>query len=338
MKTVVGKETVELTEEDKKHLDEVAHYASKQFMTGKWRQVPDIGNRIAPNTYPHISKDGKHIGYFPDLTHIRRKAVVVTKPGRYYKRFFPDIPDQEISRLTQWAREYQLHITTSAREIVSVYMGGIQSCMSHPYAHYPAHPVASYADSNSLALAYIESIKNKITARALVDTKAMTYWRAYGEDIIKELDAAGYKKGPPGEGAMMKAFPFALKKTSHWVETSDVCEAAPILSMAYADFMRFSTTTGRAMEYFGGETLSYGRKGSVVYFGAENGMAPPYYICACCRKRLPTSFAYDQPYRYLCANCATRGLPTAALKARAIMMADERIEWRNSNTPYPEWL
>lgn len=124
-----------------------------------------------------------------------RGRRVSTKPGRYLKKFFPDLDHQRLA--TKWAAEFapvEVQFAKTPDEIEEVYLEGPSSCMAHSAGHYygPCHPVRAYG-AGDLAIAYIVRDDN-ITGRALVWPEKKVYSRLYGDEIrLKHaLELLGY--------------------------------------------------------------------------------------------------------------------------------------------------
>lgn len=145
-------------------------------------------------------EDNSKVWYTDTPAKGERDIKTVQKLGRYLAKFYPDLRPEEISR---WAavgdKLNELHIATTSDEIVTVYLNGPSSCMSHSLADYdsPVHPVSVYGDDGDLHLAYVVDQSNKPVARVLIWPAEKRYGRIYGDidRLVPLLAEAGYSGG-----------------------------------------------------------------------------------------------------------------------------------------------
>lgn len=139
------------------------------------------------------------------------------RPGRYLERFYSET---DADTRAQWIAECSidhlaLSVTNDPAEIERVYStGSPTSCMAHPASNYAGHchPVRAYGGPHSdLALAYLGSIDDGITARAIVWPERKEAGRIYGDvarmkAVLRAHDyACVYGSGSFAEGARITA-------------------------------------------------------------------------------------------------------------------------------------
>lgn len=158
-----------------------------------------IWNDTLPAIEGHYARLSKkfpgQVSYFESPERMAQARRLCVKPGRYLKRFYPDL-DPDVIRA--WAAKatnfYSLKIAKTADEIVDVYTNGPTSCMSRTAEYYSGkvHPCVAYGDSD-LAVAYISTGK-KVTARAVVWPDRKLAGRIYGDydRLIPLLKQEGY--------------------------------------------------------------------------------------------------------------------------------------------------
>jgi hypothetical protein len=145
------------------------------------------------------------IAYTPDARKGETDIQVVTKPGRYLTKFYPHLSGDEVRWLAcTLDKALEVRFAHSGEDIVTVYVNGPNSCMSHDLDEYSSHihPVAVYGDGPDLQLAYLASsdLGNdnfRCSARALVWPAKKVYGRVYGDEhrLVPALAALGYKYG-----------------------------------------------------------------------------------------------------------------------------------------------
>ena len=114
------------------------------------------------------------------------------RPGRYLKRYYPELNDKEVLRLAEWFTTgllpapiglSKLDFATTPEAIASIYAEGPESCMSGEARSFgegdvlSRHPASVYG-AGDLAVAYMMN-GGKVIARAVVWPSARTYGRAY---------------------------------------------------------------------------------------------------------------------------------------------------------------
>ena len=176
-------------------------------------------NNISPNreheTLCHVSKeDPMMVVYCQGATKLMSGDEGIwtrTKPGRYLKKFYPDMSEEEVR---EWAQRHERKYKPVEIKFVEntdpdgwewVYEHGVNfsSCMTyeregrylHPELKGEHHPVRRYAyPGNGLRLAWFGS-DTEVYGRSLVvdneDKKGFV--RVYGDDRLRgALEAAGY--------------------------------------------------------------------------------------------------------------------------------------------------
>lgn len=118
-------------------------------------------------------------------------------PGRYLETYFKghytDAHKGWIETMAVYATT-TFQIAATSEEIVRVYQGGPESCMSHDDEHYQGHchPCLVYGEPYDLRLAYIGEI-DRASQRALCWPEKKLFGRIYGTGPLKLLlEAAGY--------------------------------------------------------------------------------------------------------------------------------------------------
>jgi hypothetical protein len=184
-----------------------------------------------PLHFVHISKDQPgYIAYTPDATYGKQDRRLKTTPGRYLRKFFPELTDIQLQRLTD-AFRYRFGVedinwATTCSEKQRVYIEGPHSCMAYNPGNEKdwnarfgshVHPVEAY-DVPWIKIAYLVR-DGKINSRCLVyenptDSNDKRWIRSYGDEILRlKLEANGYKHGSLN-GALLKRIP-AMMKDGH---------------------------------------------------------------------------------------------------------------------------
>ncbi|WP_319413867.1 hypothetical protein [uncultured Cohaesibacter sp.] len=167
-----------------------------------WHNEPWVQREETSFHFPHVAKgDPTKLAYTPDEAKGRQDIQVVTRPGRYLRKFYGDVlTNDEIEHWTQkWAAGeiIEVEFAKTPDEIQYVYEEGPNSCMSHSLSDYdsPCHPVRVYGNSD-VQLAYIKRY-GRITARALVWPEKMQISRIYGDEgrLRPKLEELGYSDG-----------------------------------------------------------------------------------------------------------------------------------------------
>lgn len=162
---------------------------------------PDV--RPIPGHIAHISQnDPLMVAFTQDASKGARNIQTTMRPGRYLKKFYPDLTDQRIFEISaEMTGSYELRFAKTEREVIDVYLRGPSSCMTHSSDEYAGHihPVAVYGDSD-LHVAYMTLPgTSSIKARALVWPEKKKIGRLYGpsdqaERLRKLLAREGYSE------------------------------------------------------------------------------------------------------------------------------------------------
>lgn len=151
------------------------------------------------------------VSFTPDETFGKADRQLRMKPGRYLKKYFPDLSDEEIR---SWALEFEdqvkkaeLLFASTREDIRWVYENGPRSCMKGVPDEFDVsynncgdvHPCEIYA-AGDLAVAYIKSssVEDKVTARTLCWPEKKIFSRTYGDEhrLKVALEDAGYEYDP----------------------------------------------------------------------------------------------------------------------------------------------
>ena len=181
------------------------------------RRVEDSDYELVPTGFPvkegtgvHISTEDKNLlAYYPDFRHIKEQRAVKIRPGRYLKKYFPSMSDDEIRMHSALIfGDCKLVFYSTFEAMYNTYMslkkdGIVTSCMAHEPKEYDLcdgdfdrHPLQVYHNSD-VQLAALLNAYGKPIARALVDTKTKEYPIIYGqwEKMEPILEQAGYTHG-----------------------------------------------------------------------------------------------------------------------------------------------
>jgi hypothetical protein len=159
--------------------------------------------------YVHLSKKQPGmIAYTPDEESGYKDRQVTIKPGKFLELVKDLYTTAEIAQIVADIKALgdPFKIATSADDIVEVYQGGPNSCMSEGCAEYSSHvhPTAVYGDSD-LAIAYLGS-KRHASARCIVWPEKKLYGRNYGDETLKvQLTDAGFTHSSYFDGARVRA-------------------------------------------------------------------------------------------------------------------------------------
>ena len=179
----------------------------ERYRNGEYKSIPPRWNReldkgLLDRTFVHISQ--KNPALLADTESDdkgERDIQTPIKPGKYLRKFFPDLSDSEVQRFVGYFLELndiqELQFANTADDIEQVYLNGPNSCMSKSCDCYQSneHPTRVYA-SGDLEVAYIGDISHP-TARTVIYPDKMTYARIYGDAdrILPGLKAYGFEKG-----------------------------------------------------------------------------------------------------------------------------------------------
>lgn len=202
-------------------LKEHRHYRFelRRLLDKKWRQRERnrVGNEymqlpyswdnleLPEDHYTHIAQDseGDYIAYTQSPEKGERDIQTPMRAGKYLKKFFPDMHNDEIRR---YAEDVQsacgLQMTDDPELAAIIYENGPNSCMckSSDYWYWydrgvdgPRHPSAVYF-AGDLKLAWMGPHENA-SARCLVWPERKLYGRMYGatDRMRAALERAGYK-------------------------------------------------------------------------------------------------------------------------------------------------
>lgn len=153
-------------------------------------------------TGAHLSTlDDTLIAYYPTDRHRREKLAQRIKPGKYLKKYFPNMTDDEIrvAANTVTAGAAQLKFYSHAEDMIKAYVGlaksgVVESCMSKELntQAWKMHPLWAYHESD-VELATLEH-NGQVVARALYNKHNKHYPMVYGqwEKMKYMLDKAGF--------------------------------------------------------------------------------------------------------------------------------------------------
>lgn len=148
----------------------------------------------------HVSTlDEKLLAFYPTDKHIIQDKPQQIKPGKYLKRYFPDMTDDEIRVMASMVMvSTELKVLEKGQEIIDAYMvlatsGVVKSCMSK--LAWRQHPLMVY-DNSDVALVVLYEYGEPV-ARALFNKHNKQYPMVYGqwEKMKHALDKAGYIHG-----------------------------------------------------------------------------------------------------------------------------------------------
>jgi len=195
---------------------------------------------VAWDTGAHISTtEPDLLAYFPTQKHWDNKVPQKIKAGRYLKKYFPDMSDDEIRQkanlltggdrrlkvLTHWYDMFVAYRTLDVNGIVS-------SCMTKD-AWRPVHPLMVYHESDVQLVVMYECDEPK--ARTLVNKHTNEFNIIYGqwERMLPMLNAAGYTHGSL-DGAKINK----LQRYPHGVDWDDLKESIEgIRSTEYSNLL-----------------------------------------------------------------------------------------------------
>jgi len=156
-----------------------------------------------PGLGVHIStKDRGMLAIYPDHRHILRDVPLKIKPGRYLKRYFPGMSDDEIRvAAAMIGGENYLTFHSTFEEMLEVYSelheaGIVSSCMSADDWSDDEHPLRVYHNSD-VELAVLRNPINKALSRALYNKVTREFPMVYGnwEKMEVAMEAAGFTHG-----------------------------------------------------------------------------------------------------------------------------------------------
>ena len=288
---------------------------SKIYIPPAWKLDP------IPDHYAHVSIEKEAlIAYTMDAAKGERDIQTQIKPGRYLKKFYPQLSDEEINRLQAKVSSIKVGVqfATEAKEITKIFRTGPQSCMSYDPSQYALrgrHPTEAYGNCD-LQIAYVCNRDGKYTARTQVWPEKKVYNAiTYGGDrekLQEGLHALGYKPGSL-EGARIRKL----------IDPSGKKYIVPAID----GFRRFKED---------GDWLQIDAKGDLNYGTGPGGYIAMPEPCAKCGGKAPNEAKYNVPDLGL--HCE------ACLKLADVRMCDGDGRWhrkedlrevkRKNNPPY----
>ena len=183
------------------------------------QQIANAQNLLKPpsdfptkyGTGAHLRRDGEgKIFYYPTLKAKQNFHATSIRPGRYLKKYFPEMTDDEIRIAANKVDQVsELRFLPNATDMIDVYLqlastGIVNSCMSKD--KWNVHPLMAY-DRSDVQLAVLYQYGSPI-ARALVNILTKQYPIIYGqwERMEPILQNAGYTHGSL-HGAKIKRVP-----------------------------------------------------------------------------------------------------------------------------------
>jgi hypothetical protein len=177
----------------------VERRTSARIADGTYRPVPD-DFPTKHGTGVHISTNNPELlAYYPTLEHIKRDRPQQIKPGRYLKKYFPEMSDDDIRIQASRVKPMRLEFFSNWEDMFEVYReldrnDVVESCMSKDNWG-SKHPLMVYHNSDvELAVLYDGDMP---VARALYNKNTREYPMVYGqwERMKNALDNAGFVHG-----------------------------------------------------------------------------------------------------------------------------------------------
>lgn len=182
------------------------HREANRLRNGTYQRLPfdqEGWYRRGPGPkehYAHISKeDSSKIAFTENEKKGKKDLQVRLRPGRYLKRFYGDILNEDqirdyATQITSKKKDSEFKIAMTPDEIEHVYRNGPDSCMSYGLSSFDSdiHPVRIYG-AGDLGVAYLER-QGRITSRVLCWPEKKKYSRIYGDSVrlSAELHERGY--------------------------------------------------------------------------------------------------------------------------------------------------
>lgn len=169
---------------------------------GEYEDVPEEFP-VKHGTGVHIStQDRSMLAFYPDHRHILRYVPLKIKPGRYLKRYFPDMSDDEIRTTSALiGGENYLTFHSTFEEMLEAYRELhdaciVSSCMSADDWADDEHPLRVYHKSD-VELAVLRNPAGKALSRALYNKNTKEFPMVYGnwEKMGVAMEAAGFTHG-----------------------------------------------------------------------------------------------------------------------------------------------
>lgn len=167
--------------------------------------TPEYMRPVWAATFPHASlTQPGMLAYTSSPEKGRADVQTLIKPGRYLKKYFPDLSDETITGLVNDFQmmhgEVEVKFARTAKDIVQVYRVGPHSCEAG------SSLVRVYA-TDDVGVAYLGNLNTKVSARCVCNMKNKRYGRHYGDDkIAKALEQAGFEASPDAlDGCRLQA-------------------------------------------------------------------------------------------------------------------------------------
>jgi len=171
-----------------------------RIYSGVYKRIP-WNIELPPHHFPHCSElDKSKLAFTPSDKHGRADRQTQIKPGKYLRKY-TSYPDHIIEELqADWKATFcrVLAITNDEREMMLVYKGGPNSCMSAGHGFDENNwPTAVYC-AGDLSIAYFGSIDNAIARTIVWPDKQIYSRKIYGDrsTLISLLDDKGYSGMP----------------------------------------------------------------------------------------------------------------------------------------------
>lgn len=177
--------------------------------------------------YAHVSTtDEGMVAFTASERHGERGRHTIMKPGRYLKRYYPALSNEEIERMqAAFDRRNAVQFARTPAEIAHVYRTGPQSCMAGNGWDTDQHPTEVFGLPGDVTLAYLVDAAGTPTARTLVWEDEKVWMRMYGDHarLAVRLEGLGYSQGS-FEGARIHRIevPMAVSgssrsRTKYWL-------------------------------------------------------------------------------------------------------------------------
>ena len=188
---------------------------------------------VSETHFAYVSAENpSQIAYTPSERFGREDRQLRQKPGKFLRKFFPELGEKEITR---WARKWAedlarkpLHFADTPEECARVYEEGPNSCMSGDMSDRSAHPASIYGGPDT-RVAYLtddDTPEGQPTARAVVHAERKVYASPYGDTwaINGALSRGGFlpQGGENGDfdGARMLLIRADYAIVCPWLDTS----------------------------------------------------------------------------------------------------------------------
>ncbi len=192
---------------------EQERFRRREYKCLPWAGEPwYVGTDAFARHYAHVSTaDPSKLAYTPSEQHGVQDRQIRMKPGKYLRKYFPDMAAQDIER---WAGKFAaeneiltLRLARTEDEIEQVYLNGPHSCMSHEAGSYesPVHPTRAFG-AGDLAVGYVQR-GDTISARTICwPDKRVFCGTIYGdkERMDAALMGAGYSVGSLAGARLLK--------------------------------------------------------------------------------------------------------------------------------------